>query len=654
MVSGPSHLQDRWQWEQIDPNRTGASGDLSKIFRNEPVKVPGVFAVNAPADEAALLVREAIQNSWDAALESREESRAALEVVAPGEFEVCFTFKSFTGRERAERVENLGLRELSERAASVTSRDSLGLTSDDCLAHLEDDEELRLLEISETAGGGMHGAWSGDESKLWMALCSIGITPDTAGRGGSYGYGKSGLIRGSAIRVVIAYTCFAERPDEPGVTRRLLGMTYWDRHKIDGMSYTGAARFGDAASGGTAPQPFTNENADRIAEQLDLAVRRPDMPAERGTTLLLVEPRVQVPDLLAATERYWWPALEESSLRFHVRVVDESGESHYPRPRSNADLRPFIDAYEIAMTPQDNRRPDARRCRIRSIGAYDTPGDLGLRAEIPGWSYPEHSETESDVDHRSLIALVRGPRMVVEYYEVGRTAPYVRGTFVADDSINEPLRRTEPKAHDAWQTRSAPGDVRPDHAALARGLLQRIKSQVNNYRGALKPLPKPAERLRLPEFDRIMRSLLGGRGSGSRLPLPESRPFSISPGERLESSPGGQLRLAGTAVVEFSEHHDASVEEGDEIEVSIRYRFMEDGQAGDRAELAIEAPKGFMPVPGRSDTFRGRLGSGSSARFEYLSAEYDADWTGKLFVSADLVADDTALSGEVGLRATRL
>ena len=493
----------------------------------------------------------------------------------------------------------------------------------------------------------MHGPWRDDESKLWMALCSIGITPDTAGRGGSYGYGKSGLIRGSAVRVVIAYSCFAERPNDAGVTRRLLGVTYWDRHKHRDTSYLGSARL-DAAGSPGVHSPFENEAADQMAQRLGMAVRRPRVPEERGTTLLLVEPTVSAPDLVRAVERYWWPALHEPGLQFHVRVVDEFGEVHYPRPRMNADLRPFIDAYEIATTRQDNKRPDAAFRKLHSIGAFKTPGRLGMRAEIPGWSYPEHSETEAEVEHQSLVALVRRPRMVVEYYVAGAKPPFVRGTFVADDSINEPLRQTEPKAHDAWQTRSTSGDVTEEHAALASELLKRIRQNVSSWRAQLKPKPKPAERLRLPELDRIMRSLLGGRGSGDRPPPAEKRPFSIRPGEKLATGPEGQLRLEGLAVVEFSEHHTTSGADGDLIEVSIRYRFMEDGRVGDRADLVIAAPEHFKPVPGRSDTFRGPLVSGSSAHFEYMSEEYDPDWTGKILVSAELVADQLLGNSEVG------
>ena len=58
-----------WWWEGVDPHRTGVSGDFAKEFKNETVKEPGTFAADHIPAEASLLVREAIQNSWDAARE---------------------------------------------------------------------------------------------------------------------------------------------------------------------------------------------------------------------------------------------------------------------------------------------------------------------------------------------------------------------------------------------------------------------------------------------------------------------------------------------------------------------------------------------------------------------------------------------------------
>ena len=57
----------RWVWEPFDANRTSLSGDIAKLFRNDAVKAPGIFAHDAPPPAAAVMAREVIQNSWDAA-----------------------------------------------------------------------------------------------------------------------------------------------------------------------------------------------------------------------------------------------------------------------------------------------------------------------------------------------------------------------------------------------------------------------------------------------------------------------------------------------------------------------------------------------------------------------------------------------------------
>ncbi len=288
--------------------------------------------------------------------------------------------------------------------------------------------------------------------------------------------------------------------------------------------------------------------------------------------------------------------------------------------------------------PQDATRPDVRRHRLQGSGRFDSPGVLGLVSEFPGWSYPELGEPDADSDdldlaHASLVALVRKPRMVVEYLVTRQLPPHVRGVFVADDSVDEALRQTEPKLHDAWRT-SPSGDVSEEHADLAKVILGRVRAHANNFSRELKPKPKPAHSVRLPEFDRIMRALLSGSGSGKKPPPPRPRPFKIAPGGRLERAAGGLIRLTGTASVEFSDHHEPGIADGDEIEVTLRYRFVEDDRSGERVEMAVNAPRGFAEAG--NDTFRGRLKAGEVARFEYLSDEYSQDWTGTLLVNAEL------------------
>ena len=629
-----------WHWETIDPNRLNASGNLSKAFKNEASKAPGVFAQGAPSDEATLLVREAIQNSWDSALEMRRELRLAGN--APPPFEVRFRFRTVSGSAREHLIEALGLSELGGRAATVDDRSKLGLGATDCLDGLNEPGDLHLLEVVEQAAGGMHGPWVGDRSRMFLALCSTGMTTGVEGRGGSYGYGKAGLIRGSMTRTVIAYSCFAERHNDPRVTRRLLGMTYWDKHSIGDDDYLGAGRLGHAESEEVVV-PFTNGDADSLAQRLGLPIRNPDLVADLGTSFLLVEPTMEPEDLVAAVERNWWPALEEASLHFNVVVEDAGGEVHNPRPRRSATLRSFIDAYEAATVPQDNRSEYIRTRNIRQIGKFDTPGTLGLVADPPGWSYPDNSSGELGEDHRSLVALIREPRMVVEYLDAGHSMPYIRGCFVADNSINEALRLTEPKGHDAWQTQAASGDFDPEYAELAKEISKRIKSNLNNFRNDLKSPPKPSDSVRLPEFDRLMKSLLSGGGGGTKPPPVEERPFTIQPGGELETTEDGLVRLKGRARIAFSQHHIQSGGAGREVEIKIHYGFREGDRIGGRALLMIEQPPSFALHSGRIDTFRGVLEPGDTLDFNYESEEYDPTWTGQLLVTADLVSSQDSI-----------
>ena len=99
----------KWYWEKTNPSRSSSSGDLSKLFKNESVKQPGVFSAGAPSADATLLAREVIQNSWDAAIELREDSDDAPP------FENRFSFRSALAERKRHLIVRLGLGELAER-----------------------------------------------------------------------------------------------------------------------------------------------------------------------------------------------------------------------------------------------------------------------------------------------------------------------------------------------------------------------------------------------------------------------------------------------------------------------------------------------------------------------------------------------------------
>ena len=154
---------------------------------------------------------------------------------------------------------------------------------------------LRLLKITESGTTGMYGAFEGAKSKMFLALISVGYTVKGSGSGGSYGYGKAGLIAGSSTRTVYAYSCFAPQEDDvvdgKPVTRRFLGMSYWGQHSNGSGSFTGFARFGDDEGEGVIP--LVNEAADEMAERLGITNRDPANSSDFGTTFLLVDPVVE-------------------------------------------------------------------------------------------------------------------------------------------------------------------------------------------------------------------------------------------------------------------------------------------------------------------------------------------------------------------------
>lgn len=630
-------MNDRWVWEKPDPARQGAAGDISKLFRNAPIDQPGVLRAGAPADKATVLAREVIQNSWDAADDLREALRkdhlkaeranqSPRALFRPPPFEVRFRFLTVDGAAKDMIVQELALAGHARRLdkGGGVSRKEVGLQDEDCLNHLDDPADgLNYMVIEESAASGMYGPWEGDKSKMYKALCSIGDSSGPEGKGGSYGYGKAGLIRGSSIRTVIAYTCFREQRDDPGITRRLLGMTYWGQHEFEDLGFTGFARFGKQRERGEVV-PFDNEEADAQAGRLGLEIRNPGVTADLGTTFLLINPTVTAEDLVVAIERSWWPALEERSLQFNASVHTTTGEVLHPRPRCNPVLRTFIEAYEIATHPGDGG--EGSRSNLQGLGV------IGLVSEPEGWSYAEQTEDpEEGVDHCSLIALMRKPRMVVEYCHAVRTwatPPYVRGVFIADPSINEALRETEPKDHDRWDYKSE--DARPDARGRAKRVYERIRQKVSQYKRELKPPARPPEDIVLPLFDRLMKRLLKGPGRTRPDPAPP-RPFSIQPSFRLEVAGPEEVRVVGKAEIAFSEHF-----EGIEalVKVYIRYMFVEDDRTGEKAELEVVPPPGFDGGDGK---FHGTLRRSERVKFAFKTQPYRADWSGRLITEADIL-----------------
>lgn len=615
-----------WSWEELDPSRSATSGDLAKIFKNEGSKLPSLLSRNAPRQTATLLAREVIQNSWDAARELRAGTEDDMDP-----FAITFDFRSLTGTDRSDFVDALGLDELHERAEMLDRR-ALGLGEHDCLTHLHTAGDLPVLVIEESGATGMYGPWSSVDSKLYLALLSHGFTVKGTGAGGSHGYGKAGLITGSLTRTVVAYTCFQERDDDPGVTRRLLAITYWGPHERDDRRYSGFGRLG-ARLGGLVV-PLENEEADELAARLGLTPRSPEELDELGTSFVLLDPSIGAEELTEAVERNWWPAILDGS--FDVDIITPT-ERIVPRPRANETLRPFIRGWELATTPQDNTVGNewTRRLNNLTLSSGETveSGRIGLVADPDGWSFPlslARGGVDDEIEHRSLVALVRSPRMVVEYFDAGRTAPFVRGAFVAAAQIDDLLRQTEPKAHDRWQTDPSNLGLDPDAPFVAKSILDRVSRNVRDFRDRLRPAAIARREVQLTELDRLMSEVLQGRGrSAPRTVRPATIELRLFDEAVELADPDGTIRTrARIGIRRTTSAGDLSIGS-----VTIRARIHEEGRSGTPCALTIAAPDTFTQTT--DGTFDGQVSTDWSM-FTVATDPYRADWTCRLSAEAEL------------------
>ena len=619
-------LRPMWQWEQPDPRVSGTSGDLAKLFRNESVKHPGVLARDAPTPLATIMSREVIQNAWDAAGDLRNTWEDGRD--EPPDFQIDFIYRSYVGPEKAAIVRALALKELRKRAKAVDRR-SLGLGVDDCLEHIDDQAPLRILEIRESGASGMYGRFDSTRSKLFLALAGLGFTAKHEGAGGSFGFGKAGLIRGSAIHAVLAYTCFQERSDDVGISRRLLAMTYWGQHEHQGESFTGFARFGENRDGWQ--QPLENDDADAFAASIGLARRTPSKHSDLGTTLLLVDPTVEPADLCSAIERNWWPAIIDRE--FVVTVTAPDGSRLVPRPRKNRTLAPFVRAYELALTPQDNLIDHEYARNLGTTRAVPgrelRVGGVGLVADMDGWSFQSDNDDDS-VPERSLVALIRGARMVVECLDAGGHVPHVRGAFVADPEVDELLRQSEPKAHDGWQTTIGEEGIDPLAPKVAASVIEKVKTSVREFKRRLRPPARPEEDIHLPVLQGLLNRLLAS-GSSEDVPPPiRSLVESSVHQQLLAAEVPGLVRLRSTVELAIAPHHTRG---SDLVVIEFGYRFIEDGRAGSDCSVSVVPPEGFTGAQLQPNSFIGTL-THERVQFVVTTENYSSEWTGRLSISA--------------------
>jgi hypothetical protein len=569
---------------------------------------------------ADLLTREAIQNARDAfqhyASEERHEPR------------ICFRFVALSGRSKEAVANVLGLDELSERRELLRSVNKMldpldgGLT---VLEHLSDaSTPLRLLFIEDFGGHGLYGDPKDSlKSILYRAMYVLGggkPLGEDASRtlGGSFGFGKSALTDASAVKAVIAHSAF-EPMNTDAVTERLVGFTRWGQHEVNGVGFEGRAHY---AAEGTGPAenpnpPFSGIQAAELAAAMGFTLRDPKVVNERGASFMVVDPVIQPKDVVRATETWWWPALEDQ--RFQVEVLDYDSSKSLPiNPESRGDLRPFIEAYQLATGAR--RVEDEDRESAPKVTSKSASHGTGM-GFVLGEADSEAGQSESpDLNGKfPIIALMRGPRMVVQYMTgFGARVP-IRGVYVAANSDDASLRATEDPAHSEWQSAHSTGAPSEARKVAAR-VKREIKDEVERWVLKFVP-PAPTSTVKLAFMSELLGRLLPTRGGGGTRP---SDPFSIRTLRREPTESPDGIR----GVLEFSvELTQSFLENEAEVIIEAMGIIKEgDGSSGDPIKASIEHLSGGSEIGANGSELTLTLTKGEAGRFRATTDAFPDIW----------------------------
>jgi hypothetical protein len=420
-------------------------------------------------DSLSLLVRETIQNSWDAS--RNHDGGALVDGVTPS---YAVSLRTATDAERAA---------LRTMFGDVPTP---GLP----LHGVLDEPDLVLLEIRDRGTSGLGGPVDNSRSvpkgcttDFIDLMFNIGAPQDTELGGGTFGFGKIASYAASRASTIVVHTrpVVGTKPGEPGESR-LIASGIGDGFDQKSRRYTGRHWWGETAG---PPTPLVGDSADRAASEI---FESGFSPGETGTSILVIQPELPEPDLTRAAARVvssllWnaWPKLVPhvgaDTPPMNISVTLEGDPVDLPDPRVT---RPFIG---FAASLQEVRRRQATGQReshewrrlndqprhtvkttVQSVDARQPVAHVGLIAAVESMALPnmpqwQHDEAERDAADVTTplhhIALMRQAELIVKYI-AGPEHPDAAnglewsGVFRSDKAHDRHFALAEPPSHDEW------------------------------------------------------------------------------------------------------------------------------------------------------------------------------------------------------------
>jgi hypothetical protein len=417
--------------EQVSPTGNVAStGILNQLGR------PNL-------DTLAVLVREAVQNSWDARTSDTVPVR--------------FGISGWTMNAAQHEVLQ------QEILADCPPEDALPLAE-----HMHSRTDFHVLAIYDRGTIGLGGPTRADvvtdkdKSRNFVDfLRDIGQTPDRCFSGGTYGYGKAAFYRASKIQAICVHTCCCYKGKRE---RRFMVSALGVPYTRDGSRYTGRHWWGQHFEG--IVEPILNDEADNMAARLGMPTFNSD---EYGTTILVLQPvfmddpRQTISFIVDNLLCYFWPKMltyNESPAPMLFEVSWQGKYRDIPYPLTFPPLRGFALAmYHLKGFNADPNSPF--RHYITDIASQRPAQILGKLAlqqfPISISKEPDNYQKTffSELTHHT--ALMRQPELIVKYLP-GIVMPNEKlgyaGVFLANPDLDAIFADAEPPTHDNWIPKS--------------------------------------------------------------------------------------------------------------------------------------------------------------------------------------------------------
>ena len=396
-------------------------------------------------DPLSVLVRETVQNSWDAKRFDRETVEFAMD---------CWRLTD-------EQVHTM-------RREVFTALPPEGIL----LGQVLDQEEVSVLVISDRGTVGLTGPVRADHpvagrSDFIDLVFNMGQPRDVAGGGGTYGFGKTISYIISEASTCILYT---RTRVEAELQSRLIAVAVGTQYATDARRFTGRHWWGVASE--DRVEPLIGDDADHLAGALGFPAFE---DRETGLSILILAPRFngsapwQTMNFLANSLTWnFWPkmiaAVPGGRAPMTFRISLDGEPVAIPDPTRHPPLGAYVKAlralhaYEadvdidadVEVVPVRAQRPNrqlgllaltrvAREPRVEVDDGAD-PDGLGGSAHFTG-----------NAHH---VALMRRVELVVKYLEGPELpAPQVEwaGVFINDEDIDSAFADAEPPTHDDWQ-----------------------------------------------------------------------------------------------------------------------------------------------------------------------------------------------------------